>query len=96
MIYSRITHSILVAVLLTACTDQVVRLGQLNTGMTRKQVEDVQGKPDKVETSGNYTALRYGNDYYVIFENDRAIAMGSGTISRYPGTDRFFINESYP
>jgi len=95
MNHARITASILIAVLATACTDQVVRLGELNTGMTRKQVEDVQGTPDKVETSGNYTALRYGPNYYVILENDRVIAMGSGTISRYPGTNRYFINESY-
>ena len=95
MIHARIAASILIAVLCTACSQPVIRLGELNAGMTRKQVEDVQGKPDKVETSGNYTALRYGPNYYVILEDDRVIAMGSGTLARYPGTNRYFINESY-
>ncbi len=49
-----------------------------------------------METSGNFTALRFGPDYYVILENDPVIAFGQGTLTRYPGTDRYFINESYP
>lgn len=92
----RYATSLLVAMLLTSCAQEVIHLAQLNTGMSREQVEEVQGKPDEVQTSGNYTALRYGQDYYVIFENDRVIAMGSGKITRYPGTDRYFIDESYP
>lgn len=87
---------ILLASLLTACASDTIHIAQLNTGMTRAQVETVQGKPEKVETSGNFTALRFGPDYYVILENDRVIAFGQGTLTRYPGTDRYFINESYP
>jgi hypothetical protein len=37
-----------------------------------------------------------GPDYHVILENDRVIAFGRGTLTRYPGTDRYFINENYP
>lgn len=87
---------LLLTVLLTACSQDVIHLAQLDTGMTRKQVEEIQGKPDEVQTSGNYTALRYGPDYYVILEDNRVIATGSGKITRYPGTDRYFIDESYP
>ena len=96
MKHMHIATPLVLAVLLTACSQEVIHLAQLDTGMTRKQVEEVQGKPDEVQTSGNYTALRYGPDYYVILENDRVIATGSGKISRYPGTDRYFIDESYP
>jgi hypothetical protein len=94
--HMRIAALVLLAVWLTACEPKVIHLAQLNTGMTRAQVEEVQGKPDNVETSGNYTALRYGSDYHVILENGRVIAMGSGTLAKYPDTDRYFINESYP
>ncbi len=87
---------VLLASLLTACASDAIHIAQLNTGMTRAQVEEVQGKPEKVETSGNYTALRFGPDYHVILENDRVIAFGRGTLTRYPGTDRYFINENYP
>jgi len=84
------------ALLLSACSQTVIHLEQLNAGMTRAEVEKVQGKPANVETSGNFTALRYGTHYYVILENDRVIATGSGTLVKYPGTDRYFINENYP
>lgn len=96
MMHTRHAALILLAVLSTACEQKVMHLAQLNTGMTRAQVEDVQGKPDNVETSGNYTALRYGPDYHVIFENGRVVAMGRGTLEKYPDTGRYFINESYP
>lgn len=88
--------SILLAGLLVACASKAVHLAQLETGMTRAQVEDVQGKPDDVQTSGRYTALRYGKAYHVILHDDRVTAFGQGTLSRYPGTDRYFINETYP
>lgn len=88
--------SVLLMVLLSGCASDAIHLAQLNTGMTRAQVEHVQGKPDKVETSGDYTALRYGNDFHVILRGDRVIAFGPGTVSQYPGTHRYFINESYP
>jgi hypothetical protein len=29
----------------------------------------------------------------VRLENDRVIAFGKGTLARYPGTDRYLINE---
>jgi hypothetical protein len=53
-------------------------------------------KPDEVQSSGDYTALRYGKDFHVILRGDRVIAFGPGTVSQYPGTHRYFINESYP
>jgi hypothetical protein len=83
------------AVLLMGCSPQVIHLAQLNAGMTRAQVEDVQGQPDTVETSGEYTAMRYGTNYWVILEKNIVIATGSGTLDKYPGTNRYFINESY-
>jgi len=92
----RTTALILLVLLLAACEQKVIHLAQLNTGMTRAQVEKVQGKPDKVETSGDYMALHYGPDYLVILENGRVIAMGQGTLEKYPDTDRYFINENYP
>lgn len=90
---TRTTASILFACLLTACASEAIHIAQLNTGMTRAEVEEVQGVPDKVETSGDYTAMRYAPDFYVILEHDRVIAFGRGTVSQYPGTDRYFINE---
>ena len=96
MKYTKPAVLLILGVLLTACSQDVIHLAQLNAGMTRQQVEEVQGKPDEVQTSGNYTALRYGRDYYVILEDDRVIATGSGKITRYPGSDRYFIDESYP
>ncbi|TFH47715.1 MAG: hypothetical protein E4H01_07770 [Lysobacterales bacterium] len=96
MKHVRMTALIVLAALLMACAQEVIHLAQLDTGMTRKQVEEVQGKPDNVKISGNYTALRYGPNYFVILDNDRVIAMGVGTIAKYPGTDRYFIDESYP
>jgi len=93
-------HYFLVALglagLLSGCASDAIHLAQLDTGMTRAQVEQVQGKPDRVESSGDYTALRYGSDFQVILRGDRVIAFGQGTLSRYPGTHRYFINESYP
>jgi hypothetical protein len=87
---------VLLAGLLSGCASDAIHLAQLDAGMTRAQVEQVQGKADKVETSGDYTALRYGNDFQVILRGDRVIAFGPGTLSQYPGTHRYFINESYP
>ena len=86
---------IVFAFLLADCASDAIVVHQLKAGMTRSQVEEVQGVAAKVETSGDYTALRYGPDYYVVLEHDRVIAFGQGTISRYPGSDRFFINENY-
>lgn len=34
--------------------------------------------------------------FLVILRGDRVIAFGPGTLSQYPGTHRYFINESYP
>lgn len=86
----------LLALMLAACASDTVRHAQLEPGMTRAVVEKIEGTPDQVETSGAYTAIRYGKAYWVILENDKVIAFGQGTIAKYPGTDRFFINESYP
>ena len=86
-------HYLLVlAGLLSGCASEAIHLAQLDTGMTREQVEEVQGKPDEVESSGDYTALRYGKDFHVILRGDRVIAFGPGTVSQYPGTHRYFIN----
>ena len=96
MMHMKSAILLILALLSTACSQDVIHLAQLDTGMTRQQVEEVQGKPDEVQSSGKYTALRYGQDYYVILEDDRVIATGSGKITRYPGSDRYFIDESYP
>ena len=89
---ARILAFILFVFLLKACASDVVPIAQLDTGMTRAQVEEVQGEPEKIESSGDYTALSYKPDFCVILENDRVIAFGRGTIGQYPGTDRYFIN----
>jgi len=94
MNHGPIAAFILFASLLAGCASDAIVVEQLKAGMTRSQVEEVQGVPGKVETSGNYTALRYGPDYYVVLEHDRVIAFGQGTLSRYPGNDRYFINEN--
>ena len=88
--------AILLAGIVSACASDALHVAQIDTGMTRAQVEQAQGKPDEVESSGDYTALRYGKQYYVILHRDRVVAFGQGRLSRYPGTDRYFINESYP
>lgn len=89
----RLLATVLLAGLLSGCASEAIHLAQLDTGMTREQVEQVQGEPDEVESSGDYTALRYGNDFHVILRDDRVIAFGPGTVSRYPGTHRYFIND---
>jgi len=92
-------RSWLVVVLATAvfgCAQKPIHFAQLNTGMTRAQVEAVQGKPVKVEKAGNYEALRYDPDFLVILENDRVIAFGEGKLVKYSGTDRFFIEQTSP
>lgn len=93
---SRMACSMVCALLLAGCASDALRIAQLETGMTRAEVEEAQGVPDKVETSGNYSALRYGKQYHVILENDRVIAFGEGRLAKYPGTDRYFINQSDP
>ena len=92
MSHKRTAALILFASLLAGCASDAIVIEQLKTGMTRSQVEEVQGVPEKVETSGSYTALRYGPDYYVALEHDRVIAFGQGTLARYPGNARCFIN----
>lgn len=82
--------------ILLGCAPKPIHIAQLNTGMTRVQVEDVQGKPVDVEKSGNYEALRYDPDFIVILENDSVIAFGRGKLHKYPGSDRFFIDQTSP
>jgi hypothetical protein len=82
--------------LLVGCASDAVHMAQFKTGMTRAQVEAAQGKPDGVETSGDFTALHYQPSYYVILEKDRVIAFGQGSLKRYPDSDRYFIVQTDP
>lgn len=91
-----ILATILILGLLAGCASDPVDVLQLNTGMTRAQVEDLRGKPASAETSGDYTALHYPPSYYVILENDRVIAFGEGTLKRYPDSNRYFIVQTDP
>lgn len=86
----------LLALMLAGCASDALHIAQLERGMTRSQVETLQGEPEEVKTSGDYSALRYGKAYWVILENERVIAFGQGTLAKYPGTDRYFVNESSP
>ena len=91
MNHARGIYPALLALFLTACASDALRVAQLEPGMTRAEVESVQGAPDQVETAGAYSALRHGKDYRVVLENDRVSAFGQGRITKYPGTDRYFI-----
>jgi hypothetical protein len=83
------------AVLLAGCAYDGLMVVQIEPGMTKKQVEHAQGKPDNVRVAGKYQALTYRKDdqqYHVVLENDKGIEFGRGTLSQYPGSDRFFID----
>lgn len=86
----------LLIALLVSCAPKPVHIAQLESGMTRAEVEAVQGKPVKVQTSGDYTALAYHPDFHVILERGRVIAFGRGRLAKYAGSDRFLIIESSP
>lgn len=87
---------VVLAAVLVACSSKPIHIAQLNTGMTRAQVEAVQGKPVEDHKAGDYEALRYDPNFIVILENDRVIAFGEGRLVKYPGTDRFFIDQTSP
>ena len=96
VIHSRLLLIVLLAGMVLGCESKPVHIAQLNTGMTRAQVEDVQGKPVSVEKSGDYEALQYHPNFIVILENDRVISFGEGKLMKYPQSDRFFINQTSP
>lgn len=89
-------RAIVLAALMAGCATDAHQAAQLAVGMTREQVEHLRGSPARVQSSGAYTALQYGTDYHVVLRNDRVVAFGTGTVSRYPGTHRFFIEQSDP
>jgi hypothetical protein len=96
MIHTRLLLCVLLAGVVFGCTPKPVHIAQLNTGMTREQVEAVQGKPVNVEKAGDYEALQYHPNFIVILENDRVIAFGEGKLVKYPGSDRFLIEQTSP
>ena len=91
-----IACAVLLAGVLVGCSSKPVHIAQLNTGMTRAEVEAVQGKPVEVQKAGTYEALHYESDFIVILESDQVIAFGRGKVVKYPGTDRFFIEQTTP
>lgn len=88
--------SALMVAVVQACAPKPVHIEQINTGMTRAEVEAVQGKPVDVQKAGAYEALSYPPNFIVILENDRVIAFGEGKLRKYPDSNRFIIDQTSP
>jgi hypothetical protein len=69
------------------------KMSSLRPGMTKAEAERVLGRPDGFEASGSQEAYKYSKrlmsgwswdqaDYVLLFENDRLVKYGPGTI--YP------------
>ena len=87
----KLFFAFIATVLLSACaTGQVVH-NDINQGMTRQQVVEVLGRPDGVQTAGQYEAFEYANrlisgwswdraDYYVVLQNGVVTSYGPGQV----------------
>jgi len=85
---------VITAGLLAGCAYGGLNIVPIKLGMSRKQVESAQGKPDSVKVAGKYQALTYrkdGQQYHVVLENDKVIDFGPGRLAQYPDSDRFFV-----
>ena len=96
MVTLRAACAVLIVAAALGCAPTPVHIAQLDTGMTRAEVEAAQGKPVDVQKAGAYEALRYDPDFIVILENDRVIAFGNGKLVKYPDSDRFLIEQTSP
>lgn len=76
---------------LSACATTGEKMKRLNSGMTREDVVGVLGRPDGVQTSGDYEALKYSHrmvtgwawdraDYNVILKDGRVVEYGTGEV----------------
>jgi outer membrane protein assembly factor BamE (lipoprotein component of BamABCDE complex) len=74
---------------LSACASND-KVAALKPGMTQAEVVKVLGRPDSVEVASSQTAYKYlkrlfggfasDHDYIVLFDNDRLVRHGPGTI----------------
>ena len=74
----------------------------IHTGMTKDEVTNILGRPDKHERQGKYEALEFTNragsdwpwkreDYSVIFRDDRAVEFGPGMVRKDFDANIIFI-----
>ncbi|MDE0085117.1 MAG: hypothetical protein OXU23_05355 [Candidatus Poribacteria bacterium] len=82
---------ICIAFLLTACATTGEKIKHLNIDMTRAEVINVLGRPDGVQKSGEYEALKYAHrlvtgwawdraDYNFILKNGKVVEYGPGEV----------------
>lgn len=80
-----------VAVVLLAGCATGEKIGRIEPGMSRAQVNSIMGAPDGYQQQSGYEVLKYSNrmmsgwswdrsDYYVLLQNDKVTEYGNGTV----------------